>query len=101
MHGDAPEMEPVWHALRGRAALLLSGHDHSSQRFHPRDGMVQIVAGAGGREFYPVRPDPRVAFANAREPAAVRLTLAPTRARIAFVATDGRRLDVSEVPCRR
>ena len=97
MHGDAPEMEPVWHALRGRAALLLSGHDHSSRRFHPRDGMVQIVA--GGREFYPVSP--RVAFANAREPAAVRLTLTPTRARIAFVATDGRRLDVSEVPCRR
>jgi hypothetical protein len=27
-HGDAPDMDPVWQALRGRAALVLSGHDH-------------------------------------------------------------------------
>jgi hypothetical protein len=31
-HGDAPDMDPVWQALRGHAALVLSGHDHSSQR---------------------------------------------------------------------
>ena len=27
-HGDAPDKAPVWQALRGRAALVLSGHDH-------------------------------------------------------------------------
>jgi len=74
-----------------------------SQRLKPRDGVVQLVAGAGrGRApLYPVRPDPRLAFGNARDLAAVRLTLTPGRARFAFIAADGRRLDAAEVPCRR
>jgi calcineurin-like phosphoesterase family protein len=29
-HGDQPDMSPMWDALRGHAALVLSGHDHTT-----------------------------------------------------------------------
>ena len=102
VHGDQPDMDALWRALRGHATLVLSGHDHNSQRFKPRDGIVQLVAGAGrgGEPLYPLRRDARLAFGDARELAALRLTLTPGRARFAFVGADGSRLNVGEVPCR-
>src|SRR3954469_8206325 len=43
-HGDQAGMAPLWDMLRGRAALVLGGHDHDLQRFKRRDGIVQLVS---------------------------------------------------------
>ena len=53
-HNEERDVEKLWQALRGRARLLLSGHDHNLQRFKRVDGTTQLVIGAGGRERYAV-----------------------------------------------
>ena len=99
--GDSPDTQPFWDALRGRAVLALGGHDHDLQRFRPRDGIVQIVSGAGGRRRYRVdHGDPRLAFADDDHFGGVRLTLRSERADVAFVTSAGRVLDRSRVACR-
>ncbi len=99
-HGDQEDMRPVWDALRGRAALALSGHDHDSQRLKPRDGITQFVAGAGGRSLYPVNgADSRLAFADHESYAALRVILRPNVARLSFVTADATVLDSSTVRC--
>ena len=101
-HGDQVDVAPLWNALRGRAALVINGHDHDLQRLRPIDGLVQLVAGAGGHGHYRVdEADPRLAFANDRAYGAVRLDLRPGRATVRFIAADGTTLDTSTVTCRR
>ena len=101
-HGDQKHADALWDALRGRAALVLSGHDHDLQRLEPIDGITQIVSGAGGRELRTVdEDDPRLAFSSDQDYGAVRLALRPGRAVVSFVAADGRVLDRSSVSCRR
>jgi hypothetical protein len=101
LHGDQADMQPVWDAVAGHAALVLNGHDHDYQRFKPIGGTTEIVSGAGGHDPYPVRRgDPRVAFADDRHFGALRLTLHPGSAGIEFVASDGTVLDRSQVGCR-
>jgi len=118
-HGDNRDVAPLWEAVRGRAPLVLSAHDHNLQRFEPIEGTVQIVAGAGGRSRYELtrswrrflpwprpRPlarahrtfeDPRLAFGNDTDDGVLRLDLRPGRIDLAFVATDGRVLDQASV----
>jgi hypothetical protein len=108
-HGDQPDVEPLWQAVRGRAVAVLSGHDHNLQRFRPVDGITQFVVGAGGRSSYRLgsswwrrmvrrRPtDPRLAFGNDVDDGALRIELSPARARFAFVTVDGRVLDEGEL----
>jgi hypothetical protein len=68
VHGDNPAMEPLWQALKGHASLILNGHEHNMQRMKPRDGMVEIVAGAGGHSFYGLQRGYRgLAFSRANE----------------------------------
>ena len=99
-HGDADETAPLWDELRGRAAIVVSGHDHDMQRLEPRDGITAFVSGAGGRSHYAIdRSDPRLAFANDTDWGALRLELEPGLARFAFVTTEGRTLDSGEVGC--
>ncbi len=100
-HGDEPDVDPFWDALSGQAAVVVSGHEHNSQRFEPRDGIVQLVAGAGrGSEpLYRLREDSRLAFGNDQELAALRLELRPGRAEYDFVTAAGRKLDSGEVRC--
>lgn len=99
-YGDEA-LAPLWDALRGHAVLVLNAHDHNTQRFAPRDGITQIVAGAGGANFYPVeRQDPALAFSNDTEVAGLRLTLRPGRADYAVVTSDGRTLDRGRIGCR-
>jgi hypothetical protein len=101
-HGDQPDVTPLWNALRGRATIVLSGHDHNMQRFKPVDGITQLVSGAGGHGLYRFeRRDPRLAFGNTSTYGALRIELRPGRARVAFVSSGGRILDVSVVRCRR
>ena len=93
-------MDKLWRVLRGRARLLLSGHDHNLQRFKRVDGTTQFVIGAGGRERYAVNgADPRLAYSNDRVDGALRMQLQPGVARLRIVRADGRVLDRSTVHC--
>jgi 3',5'-cyclic AMP phosphodiesterase CpdA len=99
LHRDQDDIRPLWDALRGRAAIVLGGHDHDMQRFKPIDGMTQFVSGAGGRERYSVRRDSRLAFANDTDYGALRLELRPGTAAYAFVDSAGRVLDRGTIRC--
>jgi len=101
-HGDQPDMQPVWEALRGHAVAVVAGHDHDLQRLKPIDGIVQFVSGAGGRELYPVdREDERLAFGDDTHYGALRLDLRPGTADWSFVAADGSVLDKGTLRCER
>lgn len=99
-HGDARDMAPLWNAVEGRAALVLTGHDHDSQRLRRRGGTMQLVAGAGGPNLYPVnRRDRRLIWADDDSVAAVRLELTPGRAGFEFRTAAGRVLNRGAVRC--
>lgn len=101
-HGDQADVAPLWDALIGHASIVLNGHEHNSQRFKPSGGLTELVAGAGGHGLYGLDArDGRVAFADARHYAALRLRLRPRSARFAFVSKDGRELDSGVVRCVR
>jgi hypothetical protein len=100
-HGDQPDVAPLWNALRGRAALVVAGHDHDMQRLRPIDGITSFVSGAGGHGRYELRPDARRAFGDDRTYGALRIDLRPGHARLRFVAAGGRVLDSSAVRCRQ
>ena len=100
-NGDAEDVAPLWNALRGRASVVVSAHDHNMQRLRPVDAITQYVAGAGGHGHHRLKRDRRLAFGNDRDYGALRIELAAGRARLAFVSADGRILDTSVVPCRR
>jgi hypothetical protein len=94
------EVDPIWQVLRGKAAILLSGHDHDLQRFKPVGGTTQLVIGAGGRERYHVDgSDPRLAFSEDGRDGALRMRLSPGVARLSIVAANGDVLDRSTIRC--
>ena len=60
-HGNQPFTATLWETLdEADAELVISGHDHSYERFAPQsadgtpdgDGLVQLVVGTGGRSHY-------------------------------------------------
>lgn len=67
----------------------------------PRDGIVELVAGAGGKSLYGLDDDPRRAFGDDRHDGALRLTLRPGLVDLSFVSADGAVLDCSSVSCVR
>jgi hypothetical protein len=93
----------LWNALQGQARLVLNGHEHSMQRQAPRQGIVQLISGAGGNESDAGidRDYPGLRFGNATSYGALRLRLTRHRARFAFVTTDGRVLDSGTRRCKR
>ncbi|MEA2221132.1 MAG: hypothetical protein QOJ35_3758 [Solirubrobacteraceae bacterium] len=100
-HGDGPDTAPLWDALRGHAAIVLAGHEHSMQRLRPIDGITSFVSGAGGHSHYALhRDDPRLAFGDDRAFGALRLRLRRGAASYAYVAQDGRVLDSGTLRCR-
>jgi alkaline phosphatase len=55
-HGSNSDLQPFWDLLAGaRADLVLSGHDHTYERFAPRQGVRSFVVGTGGRSHYDIR----------------------------------------------
>lgn len=98
-HGDSDDVRPLWDALRGKARVVLSGHDHVLLRYRSRDGITQYVAGAGGDTLYDLRRDARVAFGRDGVTGALRMRLSPREARLEFRSLDGRVLDRSRVRC--
>jgi hypothetical protein len=99
VHGDAPDVEPLWAALRGHARIVLTGHEHDMQRFAPRDGITEFVSGAGGHGHYALRRRADLAFGDAADYGALRLVLRPGRADWAFVAAGGRTLRSGTIRC--
>lgn len=100
-HGPAPEIAPLWGALRGHARLILNGHSHNYQRFLPRHGLTEVIAGTGGRRIYrePV-PAGRPGLARALfRYGAVRLRLRRGVADLAFIALGGRTFDRDQIRC--
>ena len=100
-NGDEPDVAPLWNALRGHAAVVVVGHDHHMQRLKQKNGITELISGAGGHGFHPLWKDSRVAFSNNTTYGALRLTLSAGLARFAFVAVDGRTLDSGRLRCRR
>lgn len=101
-HGDDPSLQPLWDALSGRARLIVNGHEHDMQRLAPRSGIIQLVAGAGGRSSYPIdRGYGGLRFSDDQLLGALRLQLAPGRASYAFVSVGGTILDSGSVRCSR
>lgn len=99
--GEVKSVEEYWEAIERRARLVVTGHDHNSQRMRRRDGIVELVAGAGGRHLYKVdETDPRLAFSDETHYGALRLKLSPGRARWRFVAVGGDVLDEGSLSCR-
>ncbi len=102
LHGDQADVAPLWNAVRGRAALVLNGHDHDMQQLRASAGTTTLIAGAGGHGRYPTaRRNPRVVWSNASSYGALRLRLAPRRASFAFVSTGGTVLHRGSSSCAR
>jgi hypothetical protein len=100
-HGDQKGVAPLWNAVRGRASLVLNAHDHDLQRLRPRDGIVELVVGAGGHSRREVQEeDPRLAFSSDEDSGALRMRLRPGAAELEFVAAGGAVLDRTTVTCR-
>jgi hypothetical protein len=99
-HGDAPDLQPFWDALRGRAAIVVTAHDHNLQRMKPQDGIVHFVAGGGGHGHYELDEGyPRLAWSNETTYGALRLMLTPGRADYRFVSERGGTLDSGSISC--
>jgi Calcineurin-like phosphoesterase len=99
VYGDDASYATFWRALAGKARLVLSGHDHNMQRLKARNGIVQLVAGSGGRELYPLHDDPRVRFGRDNRVGALRLELRTDGARVEFRRAHGRTLDSLDLGC--
>lgn len=101
-HGDDPAQQPLWSRLRGRARLVLAGHEHNMQRMRPSKGTRLLISGAGGKNLAPPSPGyRRAAFTDAGHYGALRLALRPGRAVAQFVAVGGQVLDRSVTRCDR
>ncbi len=95
----------LWSVLAAhRATLVLNGHDHDYERFAPRDGIREIIAGTGGGALRPFGTPLEGSEARvARQFGVVVLTLHPRSYEWRFVGTDGRIYDSSDrpEPCAR
>jgi calcineurin-like phosphoesterase family protein len=101
-HGDDPSVQPFWDALAGHAVLVLNGHEHNYQRFHPVSGIVELIAGAGGHEAYGViETDPRLVDSSDTTYGLLRIELAPGRAHFSALRVGGAEpVDSGSVSCR-
>jgi hypothetical protein len=80
----------------------VNGHDHNMQHFKRKDGIVQLISGAGGHGQYASdENDPRLVWDEDDEYGALRLDLRRGQARFRFVAADGNTLHRGRVNCKR
>jgi alkaline phosphatase len=108
-HGNNPAMGRFFRiAFDHHVELFLSGHDHDYERFRPKRpdgsraprGVVQLVAGTGGRSFYPIHH--RVAgsaYHATRRFGVLQLTLADGRYSWVWKGIGGARLDAGSRTC--
>jgi hypothetical protein len=99
-YDGAPDLNPFWNRLSGRARIVLSGHDHNLQRHTPQRGLTQYVVGAGGRGRYSLRGDrSTMAWGRDNVDGALRIVLKPGRALLEFRGVRGHVLDRSRATC--
>jgi hypothetical protein len=100
MHGSFAEFEPFWQALfEAGADLVLSGHDHTYERFAPQtptgepdavSGIREFVVGTGGRGFYEFRTTERNSEVRSNDThGVIELTLHPRSYDWKFVPEQG------------
>jgi hypothetical protein len=100
LYGGAPDLQPFWNRLAGRARIMLSGHDHNLQRHRPQSGIAQYVAGAGGRGRYKLSGEPStMVWGTDAVDGALRVVLTPDSALLEFRTPARRLLDRSRVSC--
>ena len=100
LHGDNPELQPIWAALIGWTAINLVGHSHVYGRLSAIDGTSVIVSGTGGHDARELGDqDHDVEAANTRNPTAVRLVLKQGEAEVAQVDAKGTVIDSTVIPC--
>lgn len=65
-HGDTASVKQWFVPIFERAGvdLVLAGHDHNYERFEPKNGVVYLVTGGGGRGTRPVDPGADTAYAE-------------------------------------
>jgi hypothetical protein len=65
-HGDTALVKEWFVPIFERAGvdLVLAGHDHDYERFEPKNGVLYIVTGGGGRGTRPVTPGAETAYAE-------------------------------------
>lgn len=110
--GDTPALGSIWRLLANSGVdVVLTGHDHSYQRWVPLDGagqpgnggITQFVVGSGGHGGQAfVRTDSRLAAGVSEVPklfGALTLTLAPDRATFEYRNTANEVLDSGTVNC--
>lgn len=98
-HGNNDNMADIWRTLQDAGAeLVLTGHDHSYERFGPQDasgradggGLVEFVVGTGGRDPRPFRaPEPNSLVRESPMFGVIRLDLAPTSWTFEFLPVAG------------
>lgn len=99
-HGGTNAVSPLWTLLHDAGAeLVLSGHEHNYERFAPQDplgrldeanGVVQIVAGTGGKSHYPFgTPKPNSVARNSNAFGVLKITLHPTSYDFSFQPIPG------------
>jgi acid phosphatase type 7 len=100
-HGSVPKMKPIWEVLyAANADVVISGHDHSYERFAPQRpdgtldttrGIREFVVGTGGKSHYPfgtIRDNSQVR--NATTYGVLKLTLHPSSYEWEFVPVAGK-----------
>ena len=80
--------------------LVLNGHDHHYERFHPQDGVTYVITGGGGGLLYRATGGPRTAaVANAH--GFVGVTISGDTLAIRAIGAGGRTLDAHAIKARR
>ena len=102
LHGRTPAVIEHWYPLlnSGKVALVLTGHDHTYERYLTAEGTTFIVTGGGGRNLYRFIPG---CDAPERRKGAVKhhftgVEVYSDRMAITVVATDGTVIDEVEIP---
>jgi hypothetical protein len=100
MEGGHEDVATFWNTLRGKATVVLNGHDHNMQRFNPIEGLTEFVVGSGGHGLHTiVTPDPNRGFQNDTAYGALRLELRSGRASFKFISASGKKLNSGRVQC--
>jgi hypothetical protein len=112
-HGSTLEMRPFFDALHAAGVeVVLSGDEHFYERFAPQRadgtadparGVRQFVAGAGGKDLYPIgKPLPNSEFRFNADWGVLRLTLGQGRYGWQFVPVGGGApIDAGSATCHR
>lgn len=109
-HGSDDSTATLWSALAAHGAeIVLSGHEHSYERFAPqspegtrdrRHGIRQFVVGTGGRELRGFEsPEPNSQRRNSTSFGILALTLRPEGYAWRFVSVDGSFTDRGSAGC--